>query len=47
MELDRSVKQRNNEIERLLSKTEDLDKELLVRRNATDVNSELFRPAPQ
>ena len=29
------------EIERLIKKTEELDKELSVRRNATDVNGEL------
>ena len=40
-ELDRTMKQRNQEIERLVKKTKDLDKELSVRRNATDVNSEL------
>ena len=40
-ELDKTVKQRNLEIERRIKKTEELDKELSVRRNATDVNGEL------
>ena len=40
-ELDKTVKQRNLEVERLIKKTGELDKELSVRRNATDVNGEL------
>lgn len=39
--LDKTLKQRHLEIERLIAKTGDLDKELAVRRTATDVNGEL------
>ena len=40
-ELDRTVKARNAEAERMIERNAELDKELTVRRNATDVNGEL------